>query len=42
MEQYIQQLNEGTRAKASCVEVLCVCEVKVAVEQLHMLLVVLG
>ena len=42
VEQNIQQLYECSRSKASCVKVLSVCEVKVAVEQLHMLLVVLG
>lgn len=41
MEQDIQQMDESSRPKAGCVEVLCICEVKVAVEKLHMLLVVL-
>ena len=41
MEQHIKQRNEGAGAKAGCVEVLCICVVEVAVEQLHMLLVVL-
>ena len=41
MEQHIQQLDECSRPKTGCVEVLCVCEVKVAVEELHMLLVIL-
>ena len=40
MEQDIQQLDEGSRPKASCVEVLSIREVKVAVKQLHMLFVI--
>ncbi len=40
MEQDIQQLDESSGPKACCVEVLSVCEVKVAVEQLHMLFVI--
>ena len=32
MEQNIQQVNECSRPKSGCVEVLCICEVKVAVE----------
>ena len=41
MEQHIQKVDECSGPKAGCVEMLCVSEVKVAVEQLHMLLVVL-
>ena len=40
MEQHIQQVDESSGTKSGCMEVLCVCEVKVAVEELHMLLVV--
>ncbi len=40
MEQDIQQLDESSGPKACCVEVLSVCEVKVAVKKLHMLFVV--
>ena len=40
VEQHIQQRNKGSGTKASCVEMLSIREVKVAVEQLHMLLVV--
>lgn len=40
MEQHIQQVDKSSGTKAGCMEVLCVCEVKVAVEELHMLLVV--
>ena len=42
MEQHIQKLDKGPWPEASCVEVLRIGEVKVAVEELHMLLVVLS
>ena len=41
IEQDIKQLDESSWPKSCGVEVLCVSEVKVAVEELHMLLVVL-
>lgn len=32
LKEVIQHTDKGTRAKACCVEVLSICEVKVAVE----------
>lgn len=40
MEEHVQEMNECSRTKPCCVEVLSICEVEVTVEQLHMLLVV--
>lgn len=40
MEEHVQQMDECSGTKTCCVEVLSICEVKVTVEQLHVLLVV--